>query len=78
MQPVSKTWMLLVGSDLAPACTGKCSFGFEVILLLGAGRGSGVEMAFIAPWGGAWWMEQLRHLGFGHGASLPLQLSAPR
>lgn len=77
MQPVSKTWMLLVGSDLAPACTGKCCFGFEVILLLGAGRGSGVEMAFIAPWGDAWWMEQLRHLEFGHGASLPLQLSAP-
>lgn len=54
MQPVSKTGMLLVGSDLSPACTGKCCFGFEVILLLGGGRGSGVEMACIAPWGDAW------------------------
>jgi len=60
MQPVSKAGILLVGSDSSPACAGKCSFGFEVILLVGAASGSGVGTPFTAPGGGAWWMEQLR------------------
>lgn len=34
-------------------------------------------MALIVPWGDALWVEQLRHLGFGHGSSGPLQLTAP-
>lgn len=34
-------------------------------------------MAIMAPWGDVLWMEQLRHLGFGHGSSGSLQLCAP-
>lgn len=33
-------------------------------------------MAVITPWGDAVQMEQLRHLGFDHGSSGPLQLRA--
>lgn len=33
-------------------------------------------MAVIAPWGDVVQMEQLRHLGLGHGSSGPLQLRA--